>query len=112
MALSGNSLVITGQSFFTVGYTVTGSYMNAPATSITVDSETQVTMTFEGGVPITTKTEQERDERANVWFKLDGTETIFKSINTGDDIKDFVNPFTFESGSKGLSCSFNGGCNL
>lgn len=112
LALSGNSLVVTGTSFFSVGYTVTGSYMEAPATSVTVDSETQVTITFEGGVPINTKKEQTREERANLWFTLTGTETVFKAINTGDEIKDFVNPFTFESGTKGLSCSFNGGCNL
>lgn len=45
-------------------------------------------------------------------FALDGTESVFKAINTGDDIKNFVNPFALSTSSSGLSCSFNGGCEL
>jgi hypothetical protein len=43
---------------------------------------------------------------------LDNTEVIFRAINTGDGIKNFVNPFSLTSSSSGLTCSFNGGCEL
>jgi hypothetical protein len=49
------TLVMTGSNFYTVGYTVTASYNEIMATSVVVDSETQATATFEGGVPIYTK---------------------------------------------------------
>lgn len=51
------TLVMTGTSFYTVGYTVTASYRGIMATSVVVDSETQATATFEGGVPIFTVTD-------------------------------------------------------
>jgi hypothetical protein len=51
------TIVITGESFYTVGYTVTASYGGFMASSVVVDSETQATATFDGGIPIYTKIE-------------------------------------------------------
>jgi len=115
LEMVGNTLVYTGEAFYTAGYTVTASYKSILATSVVVDSDTQATATFEGGIPIWTKTDQERSERANLNFELQGTgedeaKIIFKAINTGDAINDFVNPFTLGSSTAGASCSFNGGC--
>jgi hypothetical protein len=104
---------MTGKNFYTTNmYTVTASYKKIMATSVVVDSDTQATATFEGGVPIYTKVDQERLERANLIFALDGTDSIFRAINTGDEVKNVINPFTLSSSTSGLSCSFNGGCEL
>jgi hypothetical protein len=46
------TLVMTGENFYTVGYTVTASYKNIAASSVVVNSETEAVATFEGGVPI------------------------------------------------------------
>jgi hypothetical protein len=45
-------------------------------------------------------------------FALDGAQSVFKAINEGEDIKNFVNPFTLTSSSIGTKCSFNGGCDF
>jgi hypothetical protein len=55
---SDTTLVITGESFYTVGYDAEVSYKNIKATSVVIDSETQVTATFEGGIPIWSKIDQ------------------------------------------------------
>jgi hypothetical protein len=65
---SDTTLVFTGTGFYTIGYDVTASYKNIMATSVVVDSETQATATFEGGIPIWSKIDQSRDERANLIF--------------------------------------------
>lgn len=71
LSKTDTTLVITGQAFFTVGYDVTAFFKGIKATSVKVDSETQITATFEGGVPITSKKDQNREtERANVMFQL------------------------------------------
>jgi hypothetical protein len=110
-------LVYTGTNFYTVGYSATASYAGYDASSVVVDSATQATATFEGGVPITSATNQSRDDRAGLRFKLDSSpDQVYQAVNTGgaDDnmIKNFVNPFSLTSSSSGLSCSFNGGCEL
>lgn len=62
---------MTGQAFFTAGYDVTAYFKGIKATSVKVDSESQLTATFDGGVPITTMKDQDREsERANVMFQL------------------------------------------
>jgi hypothetical protein len=70
LTMTDNTLVYTGEAFYTAGYTVTASYKEILATSVVVDSETQATATFEGGIPIWTKTDQGRSERANLNFEL------------------------------------------
>lgn len=112
LSKTDNTLVMTGENFYTVGYTVTASYAGIQASSVVVDSETQATATFDGGLPFITKTDQAREERANLIFQLENTNSIFKTINTGDAIKNFVNEFSLSSSSSGLKCSFNGGCTL
>lgn len=54
LSKTDTTLVFTGTGFYTVGYDVTAYYKEIEATSVVVDSETQVTATFEGGVPIWT----------------------------------------------------------
>jgi len=103
---------MTGESFYTIGYAVTASFNGMMATSVVVDSETQATATFDGGVPISTVTDQSRDDRANLFFQLDNSPVKFKSINSKEEVKTFVNPFTLASSTSGLECSFNGGCDL
>jgi hypothetical protein len=65
---------MTGERLYTMGYTPTASYAGIMATSVVIDSETQATATFEGGVPIFIDDDQSRDDRANLIFQLDGTE--------------------------------------
>jgi len=112
LSKTGTTLVFTGENFYTVGYTAVATYNKIKATSVVVDSATQATATWEGGLPIYTKVDQERDERANLVFKLDNTNSVFRAVNTGDDIKNFVNPFSLTTSTAGLSCSFNGGCKM
>jgi hypothetical protein len=45
---------MTGDNLYTADYTATASYLGFEATSVVIDSATQATATFEGGVPITT----------------------------------------------------------
>jgi hypothetical protein len=104
--------VYTGTNFYTAGYTVSAMYREIPATSVVIDSETQATATWEGGVPIFTNNDQTRDERANLDFSLTSGDFQIRAINKGDEILNKVNPFTMASSSSGLACSFNGGCEL
>jgi len=106
------TIVFTGTNFYTLGYTATASFKGIDATSVTLDSATQATITFDGGVPINSVTDQSRDNRPNLIFKLDNSPTLFYALNTGDFLKNFVNPFKLTSSSKELKCSFNGGCEL
>jgi len=55
LSKTDTTLVFTGTKFFTTGYTVTATYRSIKATSVKIDSETQATATFAGGVPIFTK---------------------------------------------------------
>jgi hypothetical protein len=71
---SDTTMVITGNGFFTSGYTVTASFLGVNATTTVVDSATQVTATWTGGVPLTSVTDQDRDtKRANLYFHLDNS---------------------------------------
>lgn len=54
IAITETSMVFTGESFYTLGYTAQASFKDIAATTVTVDSETQATATWEGGVPINT----------------------------------------------------------
>jgi hypothetical protein len=63
-----NTLVMTGKNFYTVGYTATAFFKEIEATTVTIDSDTQATATFEGGLPITTEVDQSRERRANLIF--------------------------------------------
>jgi len=45
-------MVITGTAFFTSGYTASVAFMGVNATSVVIDSATQVTATWTGGVPL------------------------------------------------------------
>jgi hypothetical protein len=72
--MSGNTLTFNGENFYLQGYTVTASYKEIMATSVTIVDENTAEATFEGGLPIWTKVDQSRDERANLIFALDGTD--------------------------------------
>jgi hypothetical protein len=61
MTKTDTTMVLTGTSFYTAGYTTRVSYMGIDATSVVVDSATQVTATWTGGVPLTSQTNQDRD---------------------------------------------------
>jgi len=112
LAIKTNTLVMTGKGFYTKGYKVTASYSGIQATFVDIDSATQATATWIGGVPIFNKAEQDRDERANLIFQLENSNTYFKAVNTAAEVSSFTNKFTFGSSSSGLKCSFNGGCEL
>jgi hypothetical protein len=43
---------------------------------------------------------------------MDGQDYIYKALNSDNDIRDFVNPFSLDSSTEDLECSFNGGCSL
>lgn len=51
---TGTTVVFTGTAFYTVGYTASASFMGVAADSVVIDSETQVTATWNLGVPTTT----------------------------------------------------------
>lgn len=40
MSSTDTSIIVTGENFYTAGYTVTASYMEYMATSVSIDSET------------------------------------------------------------------------
>jgi len=109
---NGNTLVFTGTNFYTVGYKATGSYREIAADKVVIDSATQATLTWDSGVPIFTKTDQTRDERANIVFQLENTNNFYKANNAKGTVRDFVNEFKMASSSKNLVCSFNGGCDF
>lgn len=54
LSISGNTLVMTGEAYFTEGYSYTASYNEIMATSVVVNSATEAIATFEGGVPLQT----------------------------------------------------------
>jgi hypothetical protein len=63
-------MVFTGVNFYTLGYTGKASFKDITASSVTLDSDTQATATWEGGLPINSKTELSRDSRPNLMFTL------------------------------------------
>lgn len=106
-------MVITGTAFFTSGYTASVAFMGVNATSVVIDSATQVTATWTGGVPLNSKTDLDRDtKRTNLYFQVDNSRVIQRAKNTRTAVKNFVNTFALTSSTSGLSCSFNGGCTL
>ena len=107
----GNTIEFTGDNFYTAGYTPSATYNFIAASSVNVESKTKAVATFVGGVPFLVKEDQSRDERANLDFKLDGSDTIFRAINSGEAVRDVKNEFSLTS-SDAVSCSFNGGCTL
>jgi hypothetical protein len=54
LAISGNTLIFIGDTYFTEGYTATASYNDIMATSVVINSATEAVATFEGGVPLQT----------------------------------------------------------
>jgi hypothetical protein len=58
-----NQIVFTGTNFFTTGYLANASYGGAPADAVTIDSATQVTATWNFGLPPIDK-----DEVPSLWF--------------------------------------------
>jgi hypothetical protein len=68
MKKKDNTLVFTGENFYTVGYKFTATYNKIAAASVVVNSATEAVATFTGGVPIVTAVEQSREERANLMF--------------------------------------------
>ena len=57
---TGSTMVFTGTNFYTIGYTASVTWKGFEASSVIVDSETQATATFDGGVPINTVIDQSR----------------------------------------------------
>lgn len=102
MAQSGDTLVFTGLNFFTSDYSAGATFLGIAADSVAIDSDTQVTATWDKGVPTTSS-----DSAApGLWFLKDGsTETHF-AISTAVH----TNALTVASSSSGLECSFAGGC--
>jgi hypothetical protein len=49
---SDTTITVTGINFYTAGYDVTATWLGFDASSVTVDSETQMTVTYDDGVPI------------------------------------------------------------
>jgi hypothetical protein len=98
-----NQIVFTGTSFYTAGYTANASYGGAFADTITIDSATQVTATWNYGLP-----PLDADEQPVLWFD-----------QTGSDVRHYANisqslnlTLTVTSATQGLSCSFAGGCEI
>jgi len=52
LSKTDTTLVFKGTGFYTTGYTGEATYNGIKATSVTLDSATQATATFAGGVPI------------------------------------------------------------
>lgn len=104
------TIVFTGVNFYTLGYTAQAKFRGISADTVTLDSATQATATFNGGVPINSETEQSNANKPNLIFKMDNSETRYWAILAGAEIKNFVNPFVLSTSSNGVKCSFEGGC--
>lgn len=94
MQQSGDSLVFTGLNFFVSDYSAGASFMDIEADSVTIDSDVQVTATWDKGVPTTSS-----DSAApGLWFVKDGSDETHFAISTAVH----TNALTVGSSSSGL----------
>ena len=100
---NGNTLVLTGSGFqfSTADTTANVSYAGVQADSVTVDSDTQVTATFNMGVPLGT------DVKPRITF-YNTTNPYVEYYS--DSVNALSNSLTVETSTSGLQCSFAGGC--
>ena len=79
--------------------------MRVPADSVVIDSETQVTATWNLGVPTTSRTDN--SARTSLALTMtSGLETTYHAIQPADGGGRLQNPFTLMASSSALRCSF------
>ena len=97
-------MVYTGTNFFTAGYTAGSSLDGIEASTVVVDSATQVTATWTNGVPVLSAA-----TKPVLSFKTSdvsqGSLTHFAIVS-----ETVTNELTITSNSDSLQCSFAGGC--
>jgi|TARA_B110000285_G_scaffold124314_1_gene140308 hypothetical protein len=91
----------TGFQFSPSDTTANVTFAGVSADSVTVDSDTQVTATFNMGVPIGTSV------KPRITF-YNSSDQYVKTYSDSDS--DLTNTLTVEASTLGLQCSFAGGC--
>jgi hypothetical protein len=100
---TATQIVFTGTDFFTADFTAGASFGGVDADSVTVDSATQATATWNLGLPVVTAaTVPVLSFKSTV---AGSTLTHFASITA-----DVTNALSISSSTSGLSCSYAGGC--
>lgn len=103
MTKTDTTVVFTGSDFFTAGFNANSSLAGVYADTIVVDSATQVTATWNKGVPALSS-----PSKAELFFKTttaDDSLTHYSVMSV-----DVTKELSIASTSSGLQCSFAGGC--
>jgi hypothetical protein len=93
------TIVFTGTNLDLADFTPTASFASIDADSIVVDSSTQITATFNLGVPIVNS-----EEAPLLTFSKDDTKHFAASATL------LANELYVSASLSGLECSFAGGC--
>jgi len=103
MANTNDKIIFTGTNFFTASYTAHVSYAGVPATSVAIDSATQVTATWTKGVPVASAAAV-----PTLYFNETSSDLIhYASIPTTATV---ANALSVTQSTAAVSCSFAGGC--
>jgi hypothetical protein len=97
-----NTVILTGVGFeFLTDFTPSVEYLGVIADSVVVDSDTQISATFDLGVPI-------GSGLPKITFVGPDSDP-YQAFYSFADV-DLVNEFSVSDSSSGLVCSFAGGC--
>lgn len=100
-----NTIVVTGSGYeFSDDHEAIFTFAGVPADSITIDSDTQMTVTYLLGVPL-------GSESPRIEFVHDGDDYYESYDNDEYDVNpELVNELEVTASTSGLQCSFAGGC--
>lgn len=96
-------IIFTGENFYTGGFVANVEYAGIQADTVTIDSSTQVTASWNLGFPAVGT-----EVTPALWFNETGSEVRhYASINST-----LTKALTITSGYSGKQCSFAGGCEI
>jgi hypothetical protein len=98
---SGTELKITGANYYTTGYAASVYLAGVKATSVVINSATEVVATFEKGLPPFT---------GSLSPQLQFQKTDSSERHDASGTATVSNSLTISAKSTGMTCSFNGGC--
>jgi len=104
LSSTNDQIVFTGTDFFTSAYSAHASFAGVPATSVSIDSATQVTATWVKGVPVASTSAS-----PSLYFNSSSSEDLlhYASVPAAATV---TNTLSMTQSSTAVSCSFAGGC--
>lgn len=104
LASASTQIVFTGTNFFTTGYTANAAFMGVPASSVSIDSSTQVTATWAKGVPVSASATSPA-----LYFNSTSSSDLLHYASIASTAT-LTNVMSLTQSSTAVSCSFAGGC--